>query len=44
MRFRKTVEERKDIENKFYTIDSSNNDLENEIYKNSWRCSNKNAN
>jgi hypothetical protein len=30
-RYRKTVEERKDIENDFYANDSLNNDLESEI-------------
>jgi hypothetical protein len=31
MRYRKTVGERKDIENDFYANDSSNDDLESEI-------------
>jgi hypothetical protein len=37
MRYRKTVEEWKDIENDLYASGSPNDDLENEIYKGFWR-------
>jgi hypothetical protein len=39
-RYRKVVEEYKDIESDFYLNNFSNDDLESKLYKNSWRCSN----
>ena len=39
MRYRRTVEERKDIENDFYANGSPNDDLESDFNKDSWRCS-----